>query len=255
MLRAAHKNIAWSARLNTHASESTVIELARAGKGNFVQQRGRLVRALWIILEAWILNSRVLPLPYLRALLLRAFGARIGKGCRLFYPFRVRYPWNLELGDGCWIGEDVWFYNQGKITVGSQVCISQGTFLTTGSHDAATNMDLRVDPICIEDGVWICSMCVVQKGTTLGRSALVTPLSVVHKDLSAGGVYGGNPCQFLRWRFPGAGERIAAADPAAIHVPQETSGGGSGVLEGPVAHHIEQTIRHRLETEQPSERC
>jgi putative colanic acid biosynthesis acetyltransferase WcaF len=62
-------------------------------------------------------------------------------------------------------------------------------------------MDLRVAPIVIEDGVWITSKCIVQMGVTIGRSAVVTPLSVVHRSLEPEGVYGGNPCRFLRKRF------------------------------------------------------
>jgi putative colanic acid biosynthesis acetyltransferase WcaF len=65
----------------------------------------------------------------------------------------------------------------------------------------STTMDLRVAPIVIEDGVWITSKCVVQMGVTIGRSAVVTPMSVVHRSLEAEGVYGGNPCRFLRKRF------------------------------------------------------
>jgi putative colanic acid biosynthesis acetyltransferase WcaF len=62
-------------------------------------------------------------------------------------------------------------------------------------------MDLRVAPIVIEDGAWIASKCVVQMGVTIGRSALVTPLSVVHRSLAANGVYGGNPARFIKQRF------------------------------------------------------
>jgi putative colanic acid biosynthesis acetyltransferase WcaF len=62
-------------------------------------------------------------------------------------------------------------------------------------------MDLRVAPIVVEDGAWISSKCVVQMGVTIGRSAVVTPLSVVHRSLDAEGVYGGNPCRFIRKRF------------------------------------------------------
>jgi len=58
-----------------------------------------------------------------------------------------------------------------------------------------------VAPIVIEDGVWITSKCVVQMGVTIGRSAVVTPLSVVHRSLDPEGVYGGNPCRFIRNRF------------------------------------------------------
>jgi putative colanic acid biosynthesis acetyltransferase WcaF len=95
----------------------------------------------------------------------------------------------------------VWIYNQADIRIGSNVCISQETFLTAGSHEVSTNMDLKVSPIVIEDGVWISSKCVVQMGVTVGESAVVTPLSVVHKSLEAGGIYGGNPCVFIKKRF------------------------------------------------------
>jgi putative colanic acid biosynthesis acetyltransferase WcaF len=64
-----------------------------------------------------------------------------------------------------------------------------------------TTMNLRVAPIVIEDGVWITANCVVQMGVTIGRSAVVTPMSVVHRSLAPEGVYGGNPCRFIRKRF------------------------------------------------------
>ena len=179
-----------------------VIDLSRAGKGNYVAKRSLLVQALWFVTEACFINNKLNPSSALRVALLRLFGAKIGTGCRLVHPLRVKAPWNLEVGDHCWFGIDVWLYNQAQIRIGSHVCLSQGTFLTTGSHDAQKTMELRVAPIVIEDGVWITSKCVVQMGVRIGRSALVAPLSVVHRSLSPGGVYGGNPCRFIRPRFP-----------------------------------------------------
>jgi putative colanic acid biosynthesis acetyltransferase WcaF len=120
----------------------------------------------------------------------------------MVHPLRVKAPWNLEVGDNCWFGVDVWLYNQASIRIGSNVCISQGTFLSAGSHDLSETMDLRVAPIVIEDGVWITSKCVVQMGVVIGRSAVVTPLSVVHRSLAPAGVYGGNPVRLIRPRFP-----------------------------------------------------
>jgi putative colanic acid biosynthesis acetyltransferase WcaF len=181
-----------------------VIDLARAGKGNYVARRGKLVQAAWYVLETCVLDNRLLPFSALRAALLRGFGAKVGRGCRLVHPLRVKAPWNLEIGDHCWLGVDVWIYNQAPVRIGSNVCISQGTFVSAGSHDMRTNMDLHVEPVVIEDGAWISSKCVVQMGVTIGRSAVVTPLSVVHRSLDAEGVYGGNPCRFIRWRFDDA---------------------------------------------------
>jgi putative colanic acid biosynthesis acetyltransferase WcaF len=153
------------------------------------------------LIEATIINNHLMPLSSVRAALLRLFGAKLGQNCRFLHAIRVKCPWNLQVGDNCWIGEDVWIYNQDQVRLGSNVCISQGTFLTTGSHDIQTTMDLRVLPIVIEDGVWISSRCVIQMGVTVGRSAIVTPLSVVHKSLESNAIYGGNPCKWIRARF------------------------------------------------------
>jgi putative colanic acid biosynthesis acetyltransferase WcaF len=181
--------------------DGRVIDLSAAGKGNYRVKRGALIELIWFFVEACVINNKLLPLSSVRVTLLRLFGAKIGTGCRFVHPLRVKSPWNLEVGDNCWFGVDVWIYNQALIRIGSNVCISQGTFLSAGSHDMSTTMDLRVAPIVIEDGVWITSKCVVQMGVTIGRSAVVTPLSVVHRSLDPEGVYGGNPCRFIRNRF------------------------------------------------------
>jgi putative colanic acid biosynthesis acetyltransferase WcaF len=191
-----------SPRTGSIGAPGKVIDLSAAGPGNFVARRGLLIELLWFLLEASIINNKLIPLSAPRVALLRAFGARIGKRCRMPHPIRVKAPWNLEVGDNCWFGVDAWIYNQASIRIGSNVCISQGAFLTTGSHDVAGNMDLQVAPIVIEDGVWITSRCVVQMGVTIGRSAVVTPASVVHCSLEAEGVYGGNPVRFIKKRFP-----------------------------------------------------
>ena len=65
-------------------------------------------------------------------------------------------------------------------------------------------MSLRIDPITVEDGVWISSMCVVQKGLTIGRGSIVTPLSVVHRSVEPHSIVGGNPAKFIRARASGA---------------------------------------------------
>ncbi|WP_244826036.1 MULTISPECIES: DapH/DapD/GlmU-related protein [unclassified Caballeronia] len=184
------------------AASGKVIDLSLAGPGNFVAKRGLLTELVWFFIEACFINNKLIPVSFVRVALLRAFGARIGSNCRMPHPIRVKAPWNLEVGDNCWFGVDAWIYNQTTIRIGSNVCISQGAFLTTGSHDVGGNMDLQVAPIVIEDGVWITSKCVVQMGVTIGRSAVVTPLSVVHRSLDAEGVYGGNPVRFIKKRFP-----------------------------------------------------
>jgi putative colanic acid biosynthesis acetyltransferase WcaF len=197
---------AWGANAGTNASSSDekpvpVIDLSLAGKGNYVRGASRLKELVWFFVEALVINNKLLPMSGPRVALLRLFGAKIGSGCRMPHPLRVKYPWYLEVGNNCWFGVHAWIYNQAPIRIGHNVCISQEVFLTSGSHDVAENMDLMVAPIVIEDGVWVSSRSVVQKGVTIGRSSVVTPLSVVHRSLPAGGIYGGNPCRFIKRRF------------------------------------------------------
>ena len=53
----------------------------------------------------------------------------------LIRNIHVKFPWNLEIGDRCWLGEGVWLHNQDKLTIGADSVISQQSFITTGSHD------------------------------------------------------------------------------------------------------------------------
>ncbi|MDB6427910.1 hypothetical protein PIJ49_12475 [Curtobacterium sp. 20TX0008] len=62
-------------------------------------------------------------------------------------------------------------------------------------------MALITRPIVIEDGVWVTSRCMVSGGVTIGRSALITPMSVVNRDVPANSISGGNPAGHQGWRF------------------------------------------------------
>lgn len=152
---------------------------------------------LIFVTNPWQISSKV------RVYILRLFGAKMGRGI-IFRPrTRVKFPWKLEIGDDCWIGEGVWFHNQATIHVGHDVVISQDTFLTTGSHAHRKDMGLITRPISIGDGAWITSRCVVLGGTNIGKSALITPLSVANGDIPANHIAGGNPLAIRGKRFEG----------------------------------------------------
>ena len=86
--------------------------------------------------------------------MLRAFGARIGRGLVIRPRVTVKYPWFLELGDHVWLGEGVWIDNHTTVGIGSDVCISQGAYLFTGNHDWNDPLfRFFCKPITVEDGV------------------------------------------------------------------------------------------------------
>jgi putative colanic acid biosynthesis acetyltransferase WcaF len=127
----------------------------------------------------------------LRVAVLRLFGAQIGRNVTFRPRTRVKFPWNLNIGDRSWIGEGVWFHNQATIKVGSDVVISQETFLTTGSHRHRSDMALITREIIIDSGAWLTSRCMVLGGSRIGTSALIYPMSRVSGDVPPNAVWDG----------------------------------------------------------------
>lgn len=50
-------------------------------------------------------------------MLLRGFGAEIGKGCAISATAQIWAPWNLSMGDIVAIGPRAKIYNPGKIII------------------------------------------------------------------------------------------------------------------------------------------
>jgi putative colanic acid biosynthesis acetyltransferase WcaF len=177
------------------------INLTAAGAGEFERTRSRLVEALWMVVEYFVVSNPLQVSSRIRVLALRLFGARIGSNVIMRPRVRVKFPWNLRIGSNCWIGEEVWIHNQGQVTIEEHAVVSQGTFVTTGSHDIYRSMDLVIRPVNIRRGAWLTARCIVLPGVDVGANTIVTPGSVVHKSLPPDCICGGNPAQPIRRRW------------------------------------------------------
>lgn len=161
----------------------------------------RWKRALWYCVNAVFFRSYLFHSVRLKRFLLRAFGARIGKGLVIKPGINIKYPWFFQAGDHCWIGEGVWIDNLERVHLKNDVCISQGALLLTGNHDfTKTSFDLHVGPILLEDGVWVGARSVVTPGCTIRSHAVVAVGSVAVGELGAFTVYQGNPAVEKRKR-------------------------------------------------------
>lgn len=185
-----------------NSAEIPVINLAEAPGEREAWGRPRVVVYLWAICELLFVTNPWQISSGLRIRVLRKFGAEIGEGV-IFRPrTRVKFPWNLHIGDRSWIGEGVWFHNQDHIYVGHDVVISQETFLTTGSHAHRRDMALITRPIRVEPGAWITSRCIVLGGSVMGTSALARPATVVSGVIRPNAVVSGPDCTVIGNRFP-----------------------------------------------------
>jgi putative colanic acid biosynthesis acetyltransferase WcaF len=158
-------------------------------------------RVLWYYANALFFKTGLFPFYGLKVFLLRLFGAQIGRKVEIKPCVNIKYPWFLTIGDEVWIGENVWIDNLVMITIGSNVCISQGAVLLTGSHDyKKPSFNLVTGNIVLEDGVWIGALSIVNQGVTIASHAVLTSGSVATKNLEAYSVYQGNPAVKIRER-------------------------------------------------------
>lgn len=163
--------------------------------------RSVLWRALWLFLGSPVLRSRLIPWSALRRCLLRLFGARIGQRVVIKPGVEIKYPWLLVVGDDCWIGEECWIDNLTTVTLGSNVCVSQGAYFCTGNHDwGDPRFGLMISPITLLDGAWAGAKSVLLPGVVLGAGAVAAAGSVVTGHIPDYEIYAGNPAAFVKRR-------------------------------------------------------
>ena len=164
----------------------------------------RIKQAAWYFANIIFLKNRFNPFSSSRIFFLRLFGASIGKGVRIKPGVNIKYPWKLNVGDFCWIGENVWIDNLAPVAMGNNVCVSQGAMLLTGNHDfGKPQFDLKVAPINLEDGVWIGAQSVVCPGVSVLSHAVLAVKSVATSDLLPFSIYQGNPAAKVKERVIG----------------------------------------------------
>jgi putative colanic acid biosynthesis acetyltransferase WcaF len=158
-------------------------------------------RLLWYFINVLFFRNGWNPLSSLKIKLLRLFGAKVGTGVMIKPNVNIKYPWLLEIGDHCWIGEGVWIDNLVPVRMGTHVCLSQGAMLLTGNHDyRRSTFDLIVKSILLEDGVWIGAKATVCPGVVGRTHAVLTAGSVANKEMEAYQIYQGNPAVSIRQR-------------------------------------------------------
>lgn len=160
-------------------------------------------RTLWYFTSLMLFESGWFVSSGAKRSVLRWFGAKIGAGVVIKPHVRIKFPWQLAVGSHVWIGEETWIDNLAEVRIGNHVCISQGVYFCTGSHDYRTrSFDLLVSPIVVENGAWVAARSTLLPGVTIGANSLVAAGSVVHRDVAPASIVGGNPASFLRPRQP-----------------------------------------------------
>ena len=155
----------------------------------------------WYFVNVVFFRNPLVVSSKLKVILLRWFGASVGRGVVIKPSVNIKFPWKLTIGNHVWVGESVWIDNLSDIQLGDHVTISQGALLLTGSHDyRKESFDLITRSIILEDGVWIGARGIVYGGV-IGRSHAILGLnSVAVGELNPYTIYKGNPAVPVKTR-------------------------------------------------------
>ncbi len=183
-------------------SNNLKIDLSKYDNSNYKPGRSFFICIFWYITNILFFKSSIVwPIGF-KCMLLRLFGARIGKNITIKPCVNVKYPWRLTIGNNVWIGENVWIDNLDDIIIQDNVCISQGALLLTGNHNyKKKTFDLITKSIKLEEGCWIGAKSVVCPGITCGTHSVLTVGSVATDSLESYYIYSGNPAIKIKKRI------------------------------------------------------
>lgn len=174
------------------------IDAARAARP--YSRREYLGRALWALATP-LFRCSPRPLFGWRRLLLRCFGARVGRAVHVDPSARIEIPWNLDLGDGAAVGAHAWLYSLGPIRIGARATVSHRAHLCAGSHDYTDpSLPLLRTGLSVGADAWICSDAFIGPGVAVGEGAVVGAAAVAMRDVPPWNVVAGNPARFVKMR-------------------------------------------------------
>jgi len=142
-----------------------------------------------------------IPSHFFRRFCYRLCGIKIGKGSMIHMGAVFYYPPNISIGKDTIIGEQVVLDGRGSLTIGDHVAFATGVMVYNAEHDVHDpEFKARIEPVTIEDYVFIGPRSIILPGVKIGKGAIVAAGAVVNKDVMPFTVVGGVPARHIKER-------------------------------------------------------
>lgn len=123
------------------------------------------------------------------------------EGCRVRESAKIIGGERLKCDGHVWIGENAVVDASGGLEIGEHTTIGTGAFVWSHTsvlasllHDNRSGNDLIVrKPTRIGRGVYVGGPSVVNPGIDIGEGAVILPMTVVTRDVTAGKIVAGSP--------------------------------------------------------------
>ncbi len=141
--------------------------------------------------------------------MLRAFGAKVGKGVRVYPPVSMHnisggYG-NLTIGDNCIVHANSYLDLTGRITLGDGVSLGPGTIVMThnrynGNRFLESNLahTCGIKDVCIGLGTGVKAGTLIVMGVNIGADSVVAGGAVVNRNVPERTFVGGIPARLIR---------------------------------------------------------
>lgn len=143
---------------------------------------------------------------FLKACLLRAMGATVGRNVDIYPHVWIAPGRNLRIGDQVDLALGVLISTGGGVEIGDRTLIGYRTQILSTNH--------RVPPagqpilgsgherkeIVIGKDVWIGGNCMILAGVRIGDGSVIAAGSVVTRDVPSNAIVGGVPARVIKYR-------------------------------------------------------
>lgn len=120
----------------------------------------------------------------------------------LMSPFACEYGTNITFGRHVRVGANTYFMDCARITVGDHTCICPGCGLYTVNRpldkESRRQGLAQALPITIGKDCWLGANVTVLPGVTIGDGTVIGAGSIVTRDIPAGVLAVGTPCQVIK---------------------------------------------------------
>ncbi len=120
-----------------------------------------------------------------------------GKDLRIHGKIKILDAGKLVIGNYCRIGKGAFLFCKGGLTIGNNVQFSRNITVYTANHNFKSdvlpyNSEYLLDPVIINDNVWIGMNVSILPGVVIGKNSILGMNAVITKDVPENAIVVGN---------------------------------------------------------------
>ena len=117
-----------------------------------------------------------------------------------FNPVRIHIEKssNLTLGNQVFLNFGVHLSCSKEIRIGNHVDFGEDCLIIDNDFHSLNNSRPKIEPILINDNVWIASRVIILKGVSIGEGSVIGAGSVITKSIPANSFAAGNPAKIIK---------------------------------------------------------